>query len=284
MNSKFFKVVGFSILLTFLLSMTTIGLAVGKPDFVESNGKVDVTTDEATISVTGGGNVPFFHIQPKGNDSASYQVKFSGMQEFVDKNNDGVLSNSESVPQSKVSFPSQGWEFSGFSTTNDSSNNIAMIEFNFTSTGSPTIEVRNHIDIAKGNEIKFDLAISDYTWTSTNNSAKLAINFQIAGGNLTQGSSANDLSFGDASFSSVSTATTNDGDISVSTQIDSGNSFSLVYGHFNQSFVHDPSFSAIAGSSSGNTTVTGASLELLPILSSLIVIGIVLARKRTKNY
>ncbi len=286
MINKHFKIIAITMIMVFLLGPFVSGAtAVGKPVFTENNGKAEIKTDQATLSVTGGGNVPFFHIQLNGSNN-QYQVKFSSIQEFVDKNGNGMLDNGEAVPNSGVpALASLNWAFSGFKTVNDSSNNIQMINFNFTSAATnkdPGLSIDNHVDVSKGNQIKFDLAINHYTWTSTNNSAKLAVKFQISGGNLTQGSNNNDLSFGEAHFNSVSTASTPDGDINVTTQVDSGNSFYLIYNHFNNSFVHDPTFSAVAGSTTGTNT-SGVSLEVLPMLGGLAVIGIVYTKKRRTN-
>ena len=281
MQSNVFKFIATFLLLIFLFSSISEVAATGKPQFVESNGKVDVTTDQATISVTGGGNIPFFHIQ-LNNSKTAYEVKFSSIEEFVDTNGDGMFQQSEAVPNSGISLPSLNWAFSGFSNATDSNNNIQTLNFNFTTSSSskgPVLGLRNHIDVSKGNQLKFDLSVGQYTWTSNNDTAKLAVKFQIAGGNLTQGSSSNDLSFGDAQFNSVSTAQTPDGNINVHTEIASGNSFYLIYDHFKGNFTHDPTFSVVAGSSSGNAS-TGVSLGLLPILGGLAVIGIVYTKKR----
>ena len=289
MNTKYFKILAISMIVVFLLGPFVSGVAAtSKPAFTQSNGKVDVQTDQATISVTGGGNIPFYNIKLNGTSKASYEVKFSSIQEFVDKNGNGLIDNGELVPNSGVSLASLNWDFSGFSTTNDSSNNIQKIDFNFTSAASsknPEIQLRNHIDVSQGNSIKFDLIMAGYTWTSTNTSAKLAVKFQIAGGNITQGSNKNDLSFGEAQFSSVSTASTPDGNINVNTQVDNGNSFYLIYDHFNGNFEHDPTFSAVAQSGTDTTSskTSGVSLELLPILTGLALVGILYTKKRKVN-
>jgi hypothetical protein len=282
MKNKIFKIIAISLAIAMLFGMVAQASAHGSEiHFTHNNGKVDITTDEATISVTGGGNVPFYQIKLADNDSSNYQVKFSGLEEFVDKNNDGEFQNSESVPQSKLSFPGQDWTFSGFETINDTSNVVEKIDFNFTSSGTPMIELRNHIDVSNGNEIKFDIAIDNYDWTSTNNSAKLVIKMQITSGNLTKGSNSNDLTFGDAYFKSVSSAQTGDGDIDVSTQIENSNTFFLIYSHFNSSFIHDPTFGAVAGSNTNTTSRgPGISLEFLPILGGLTIISIIYTKKR----
>ncbi len=284
MQTKMFKILATAIIMIFLFGFVSGVAAAGKPqaNFSKSNGQADISTGQATISVNGGGNVPFYHIKlNNSNDTTTYEVKFSSIQEFVDKNGNGLFDNGEAVPSSGISFPSLKWDFSGFYSTNDSNNNIQTINFNFTSTSTtkgPFIQLRNHIDVSKGNQIKFDLLISDYKWTSTNSSAKLAVKFQIAGGNLTQGANNNDISFGNAQFSSVSTASTPDGNINVNTQIASGNSFYLLYDHFNSNFTHDPTFSAVVSTTSSSTK--GLSLGLYPIVGGLAIIGIVFAKKR----
>ena len=279
MNSKGIKLIATFLMIAFLFSISTIGLASSQPTFSQSNGKATITTDQATISVTGGGNVPFFHIQLNGTKTTTYEVKFSSIQEFVDVKGNGQFQNSEAVQGSGISLPSLNWNFGGFNTTNDTNGNIQTINFNFTTSGTPSLQLRNHIDVSKGNQIKFDLIVKNYAWKSTNSSAKLAVGFQISGGNLTKGSGANDLQFGEASFSSISTASTPDGNINVATQIASGNSFYLIYNHFNDSFEHDPTFSAVSSSGTASQT-KGVGLELLPILAGLAVIGIVYTKKR----
>lgn len=262
-------------IMAFLLGPFVSGVAAaGQPQKSFSNGQANITTDQATISVNGNANTPFYRIK-LNNSSTTYEVKFMSVQEWV---------NNKAVPSSGISMPSVGWTFSNFNTVNDSSNNIQSINFNFTSTASvkknePSIQLDNHVNVANGNQIKFDLIINNYAWTSKNTSAQLAVKFQIAGGNISQGTNKNDLSFGDAHFNSVSTASTPGGNVNVNTQVESGNSFYLVFDHFNGNFSLDPTFSAVAGSSTGNTT-SGVSLSLLPIIGGLAVVGIVYTAKK----
>ena len=274
MQSKVFKLLAFSIIMIFIFGYVSGVAAAGKPQKNFSNGQADITTDQATISVNGNGNIPFFHIK-LNNQNTTYEVKLVSIQEWV---------NNKAVPSSGISMPSLGWTFSNFNTVNDSNNNIQSINFNFTSKtngNGPSIQLDNHVNIANGNQIKFDLIIKNYVWISNNASAQLAVKFQIAGGNLTQGSgsNSNNLSFGDAQFNSVSTASTPDGNINVATQLDGKTTFYLIYNHFSESFEHDPTFTAVVTNSTGTAT-KGLGLEFLPIISGLAVIGIVFAKKR----
>lgn len=285
MNSKTLKLLAAGILIAFSFGLVSEVSAVGKSNFDKNSGKADIQTNQAEISVTGGGNVPYYHLQ-LNNSKSSYEVKFSGIQEFVDNNGDELFQNSESVQGSSLNFPSSGWDFSNFSNTTDSSGNIAKIDFNFTHTSNngPNIQLRNHIDFSTGNQIKFDIVVDKYQWKSTNDSAKLVISMQITGGSLKNNTNNNDVTFGDAFLKSVSSAQTSGGDINVDTQVGSGNTLYLIYGHFNSGFVHDPTFGAVVGTSTNSSSVnTGVSLEWFPIISGLVVIGLVYTKKRKNN-
>ena len=85
MNIKTLKFLAIGIMIAFLFGSVSGVSAIGKPNFDKSSGKAEVQTDQADISVTGGNNVPFYHIQ-LNNSKTSYEVKFSGMQEFIDSN------------------------------------------------------------------------------------------------------------------------------------------------------------------------------------------------------
>lgn len=274
MQSKVFKLLAITMIMIFIFGYVSGVAAAGQPQKNYSNGQANITTSQAAISVNGNGNLPFFHIK-LNNQNTTYEVKLVSAQEWV---------NNKAVPSSGISMPSLGWTFSNFNTVNDSSNNIQSINFNFTSSAKksgPLIQLDNHVNIANGNQIKFDLIVNNYVWTSHNTSAQFAVKFQIAGGNLTQGSgsNSNNLSFGNAQFNSVSTASTPNGNINVATQLASKNSFYLIYNHFNGNFTHDPTFSAVVSSNTASTT-KGLGLELLPVISGFAVIGIVIAKKR----
>ena len=274
MNSKEFKIIASIVMIAFLFSTSTTGFATGNPVYNQSNSIVNVTTNQGSISVTGNGNVPFFHIQ-LNSSSTAYEVKFVSLQEFVDKNNNGQFDQSESVPASINSLAAVSWNFSGFKTitsTSDSNSTVQKIDFNFTSTtSSPSIQLRTHIDLSQGNQLKFDLVISNYTWKSSDSAAMLAVKFQIAGGNLT--GSGNTLEFGNAKFSTVSSATTSSGNINVSTQIDTGSTFYLLFNHFSNGFELDPTFSV----SSSNST---PGFEILPLAGGLMIVAIVVLKNK----
>lgn len=281
---KILQLLAITMMIAFLFGSVTGVSAVGKPNFDKSNGKADVQTGQADISVTGGSNVPFYHIQ-LNNSKTAYEVKFSSMQEFVDSNGDGLFQSNEAVKGSSFNFPSTNWAFSNFATKNDSNGNIDQVDFNFTSTSNNglSIQLRNHIDFSNGNQIKFDIAVSNYSWKSTNDTAKLVISMQITGGTLKNSTNSNDVTFGDAFLNSVSTASTSSGNINVKTQVANGNTLYLIYDHFNGGFVHDPTFGAVVGTNTSGSNTTGVSLGWFPILSGLAVIGLIYTRKRSEK-
>ncbi len=280
MDKKQFQISAIIVVVVFLTSIGAGATTNTNPHVSEANGKVDVVTNQATISVTGGGNIPFYHIQSK-NSNTNYLVKFVSLEEFNDKNNDGQFQHNELVPKSYSSFPSLGWKFSGFLLTNDSSNNIQKIDFSY---NSSTIELDNHINVANGNQIKFDIIINQYSWLST--SSSLAIKLQISGGSLSKNSEGNDVSFGNAYLKTVTTAQPTSGNVPVSPQVDSANSLYILINHFDGKMILDPLFgvtntSGNSGSSSNSTNTAG--LELFPILGSCIAIGIIGSKKRYHN-
>lgn len=290
MQSKLFKMIAVTIMIAFLSGFASASVAVGNPTTLAPpmNGKVTVTTSQASISVTGGNNVPFYHIQLT-NSNKSYEIKFQNLQEFVDSNNDGQFQNSELVPLSSTSFPGLGWNFSGFNTVNDTNGNIQNVNFNFTHTATTSISLNNHIDVANGNQVKFDILLNNYLWQSSNTSAKLAIKIQVAGGNLTAGANANDLSFGSGFFNTVSTASSPNGNVGVTTQIVNTNTFYIIFDHFSSNITLDPLFGVLStsGSTSGPTSNTSPSsthstpgFEVIALLGGLAVIGLITAKKR----
>ena len=299
MQKKFLQIGAFLIIIAFVSGFATNVSAVGNPQPLEANGIVSVQTNLGNISVTGGDNVPFFHIKLNGTPNNAYQVNFLSMQEFVDKNNDGLFQTNEIVPNSNSPFPGIGWAFSGFNLVNDSNNNLQMVNFNFSHDVAPMLAISNHVNVTAGNQIKFDLALNQYTWKSNNNSAKLAISLKVAGGVLSKDNSKNDLTFGNAFFNTVDTADSNGNTISVTTQIGTGSTFYLIFDHFDGNFTLDPLFgvnsvsststnsatSTSSGSSSSSSTVGSSSsktaaLDIFPVLGSIAVLGLVIKQKR----
>ena len=294
MQSKLQKIVALTVMIAFISGLASSVVAIGNPGFTQANGVVDITTSQATISVTGGSNVPFYHIQ-LSNSNTSYLVKFQDLEEFVDKNGDGLFQSSELVPLSTTTFPGLNWNFSGFNTVNDSTGNVQLVNFNFTHNTAPMIDLNNHINVTNGNQIKFDINLSQYSWVSTNSSAKLAIKMQVAGGNLTSGANSNNITFGSAYFNTVSTATSTSGNIDVTTQIVNTNTFYIIFNHFNANVTLDPLFGVLSTSSTGSVSTSNSStnnsigqsatssapgFEALSILAGLAVVGIVINKKR----
>lgn len=290
MRTNLLKIGAAFLMIACLSGFASGAVAANGPNFSQANGIATISTGTAKFTVTGGNNVPDFHIQQNGSNS-NYLVKFVNMQEFVDKNNDGLFQQSEAVPLGQTIFPGQGWNFSGFQTTNDSNGNLSMLNFNFTHSGTPSIDLQNYVNITAGNQIKFNIALSQYTWKSTNSTAKLAIEMQVAGGNLSAGSG-NDLTFGNAFFNTVNTAVSNGATIGVSTQISTGNSFYIIIDHFNGNFTLDPLFgvtsvssstptsSATSSSSSNPSSSVTPGFEVIPFLAGFAVVGVVLIKRR----
>lgn len=302
MRSKIFKISAAFVMIAVLSGFATGATAAGDPHISQANGIATITTVQGTISVTGGDNVPFYHIQANGSNT-TYLVKFVNMQEFVDKNNDSLFQQNEVVPNSSTTFPGIGWIFSGFKTTNSTANSIQQVNFNFIHDVAPMLALTNYVNVTAGNQINFNIALSQYNWKSTNSTAKLAIEMQISGGKLQKGNSTNDLTFGNAYFNTVSNAQTSSGNITVTTQIANSNTFYLLFDHFNGNFTLDPLFgvnsipasgintsTSITGTTTINNPTTGTisttkttSLGILPILGGLAVIGLVTAKKKIKH-
>ena len=283
MNVNIFKLISLFLMIALLFSITTQEISSNNP-YAQANGVVTINTNRAIISVTGGSNVPFFQIQLNGSNQPA-KVKFSSIQEFVDTNNDGKFQTNESVALSGIALPSLTWTFGGFSTVNNSNGITASVGFNFTTNvGNSQMQFRTHINFSSGNSLKFDLVFKNYIWISTNPNAKLAIKFQITGGNLTTGVNASELLFGNAEFNSASTAATSSGSIDVSTQIDTASTFYLIFNHFNSGFELDPTFTVSntgSTSSSSNTSVKSSpGFEFIPLVAGLSVIGIVYTKRR----
>lgn len=285
MRTNLLKIGAAFVMIACLSGFASGSVAANGPSFSQANGIATISSSTAKFTVTGGNNVPDFHIQHSGSNT-NYLVKFMNMQEFVDKNNDGLFQQSELVARSQTTFPGQGWNFSGFHQTNDTNGNLSMLNFNFTHTGTPSIALQNYINIAAGNQLKFDIAVNQYSWTSTSTSAKLAIEMQIAGGNLSKGTG-NNLNFGNAYLNTVNTATSNGATIGVSTQISNGNTFYIIIDHFNANFTLDPLFgvnSVSSTSTPSNSSTPSASstpgFEVIPFVAGFAVIGIVLIHKR----
>lgn len=298
-----------------VFGLTVSGITQSTITYTYNSGKVEIETDSVIIKVTGGSNVPFYQLSVKGADSSEVQpeeqtteessgasfkigqseetdpekeqkdekgltkyiIKFSSLSEFIDNNNNSEFDSNEEVKKSAINFPSQDWIFSNFTADKDSNDEIEKIHFSFkTPTGvSPGIELRNHINIAKSNEIKFDIVITDYTWTSEDSDAQLAIKIQVLGGSLKEGSGGNDLEFDKAYVNFVNTADGENGPVDVSVSLGNSNTFYFIYDNFGSSLDHDPTFGAVPGASSGEGGSSGLSLELFSIMGAFTVIGII---------
>ena len=138
MYKNLFKISAAFLINAFISGFSFGVAAANGPQYSQANGIVSVQTPSATFSVTGGNNVPAFHIQHNGSNT-NYLVRFVDIEEFVDSNGNGQFSQNEAVIGGTTIFPGAGWNFSGFNTTNDTNGNIGMINFNFTHTTAPMI-------------------------------------------------------------------------------------------------------------------------------------------------
>lgn len=144
------------------------------------NKQVTLTTPALDVRVTTGGNVPHFMFwDPTYTDISTrlvYHVQFYQLIEFNDTDDDGLYTNgTDQVVAPILGLARVEWDFSGF-TTEEDDGTVTAVHFNFTLTDvqgpGPLypdlfLQLRCHINTTNDNELKFDIVISGWPWTST---------------------------------------------------------------------------------------------------------------------
>ncbi|MHA2501803.1 MAG: hypothetical protein ACXAE3_02855 [Candidatus Kariarchaeaceae archaeon] len=262
MNVK--KMQLFGALLGLVLVMgATSGNAV---TLAQGGGNVTVATDELTVKITGGGNVPMYQFWDTEDDSTKYKLQFSAVFEAEDNEENGTLGvydlgEDKKVGPTNIALASLSWEFSDFENDTDGS-----IHFNLTSTATNdgmTIQFNNHLYAGEENSMKFDVVINNYTFDSVDTILVFAFKLLVQNGDEdVDGESEQDgdtVSFGDGFFQSEETAVS-DGkvvNVGLSTGSDEGSKIYLAYGQFSGDLVHDPTVGVQASAVIPDDTTTG---------------------------
>lgn len=227
----------------------TIGMTSGQQE--QGSNNIHIETDSIAIDITGGQNVPKFSFWSLDDNETVYRVQFARIFEVLDNNSNGVYDKADNesvVPQSNQALAPLTWEFSEEVTSD------GLTSFNITSSGADfTIQFRNHINESEAN-LKFDVVLEGYTWTSDDPSALFVLGFMLESSSNNASLDGNNVQFGeDAFFESVNTASTNDGDIgvSLSTGVEEESPMVyLAYEQFTGGFVHDPTIGVQAKTTS----------------------------------
>ena len=189
------------------------------------------------------------------------------------------LGTDKKVPASDLSLASLTWEFSELITETNSLGDVTAIDFSLnTTTGSrnPTaddtlIQFDNHIDRDDGAQLKFDVIIDNYEFSSSESILVLGFKIQSQGDVSQDGQT---VSFGDGFFHSEDTASDDNGEISVGlsqANEDGNGKLYLAYEQFTGKMIHDPTIGVGSSPDGGVVEDTDQNLgddsDVLPKLS-----------------
>ncbi|TXT61388.1 MAG: conserved exported protein of unknown function [Promethearchaeota archaeon] len=171
-----------------LLLVSSVAVAQqNKYQYKKQAGKVEVTTPNLAVKITGAGNVPHFHFWNPNDTQKDYHVMFVRIFEFNDTDNDGTYTiDGDKLLGTPLALPSENWDVSEINVEKEG-DEVQAIHFNFTNNASQQgvgkpqsevfIQLRMHVYAASSNEIKFDVIISDWNWES--DSSYLALQYTI---------------------------------------------------------------------------------------------------------
>lgn len=138
--------------------------------------QVTLATDEMTVRVTTGGEVPHFLFWATNTTSVpapvTYHVQFHQIIEFNDTDADAAYTpGMDIVVHPILSLAAIRWDFSNF-VTDQEDDTVSMVHFNFTLDETQGqgyddlfVQLRFHMNASIPNELKFDIVISGWPWT-----------------------------------------------------------------------------------------------------------------------
>ncbi|MFX0212100.1 MAG: hypothetical protein ACFFDT_39370, partial [Candidatus Hodarchaeota archaeon] len=150
-------------------NMTQTGLTMDK-----NKKTVDIESEKLMVMINAGGQVPIYQFWSPTDNNTKFHVKFQKIQEFTDKNSNGLYENNETVDQRTLSLQSVRWILS------DAIVDDEQIRFNFTSESFQQsqfqefqIKIVNHIDLENATKLKFDIYMSGWPFLSEENMLSL---------------------------------------------------------------------------------------------------------------
>ena len=159
------------------------------------NGELDLQMDNFSIRILNETYPHFMFWNAMNQTGDQYHVRMMELVEFNDTNGDGIPQLSEEAPgQSALSLASGTWTISSIVTENDTDDNIIALHFNYTLTGiiipkfsGLQFQLNFHmfmdnttisdgevsVEVAGGQELKFDVILSGWPWYAEGNQLAL---------------------------------------------------------------------------------------------------------------
>ena len=267
-----------------------------------STGIATLETDQIQVKITGLGEVPHFQYWSPEVDTVDYHVMFVKLFEANDTDSDGVFTNgTDTMVGPPFALPTADWAFSGF-YAEEVDGNVTAVHFNLTAsdefdprpggTGGAyghlpdmdpfnvTIQLRVHIYVESSYELKFDVILSGWQWTSDDSILVMQFTVTQSAHGQNQGTSdpagfyqeSTKFKFGNGYMQYNDTALAAQNEIQVKashragTGLEAGESIYLSFENFgNDTLVYDP------------TLGVEVSSTLPPDTNTLVIVGGVMA-------
>lgn len=257
--------------------------------------QVTLATEEMTVRVTTGGEVPhflFWATNATGNPAAvTYHVQFYQLIEFNDTDADETYTvGTDIVARPILALGAIRWNFSDF-ITGEEDGTVTEIHFNFTldEVQSPGyddlfIQLRCHMNATNPDDLKFDIIISGWPWAYSDTYLALRWDLMVQApgqhtyqhAHQTQYQSRT-YSFDGAYFSYKNTANAGATVVPVNSSIDEQTDrtrFYIVYPNFSdETLVHDPTIGLVSSS----TPIPGDLLVLFVVGAGALACGVIAA-------
>ncbi|MFX1474937.1 MAG: hypothetical protein ACFFCO_05605 [Promethearchaeota archaeon] len=257
--------------------------------------QVTLTTEDMTVRVTTGGEVPHFLFWATNTTGTpapvTYHVQFHQLIEFNDTNDDGTYTpGTDIVARPILSLAAIRWNFSGFITDQEDDTTTA-VHFNFTleEVQGPGyddlfVQLRVHMNASSPDELKFDIVISGWPWAYPDTSLALRwdLMVQLPGQHTYQHAHQTHYenrtcSFDGAYFSYRNTANAGNTEVPVNSSIDEQTDrtrFYIVYPHFSdETLEHDPTIGLVAPT----TPIPGDLVVLFVVGAGALACGVIAA-------
>jgi hypothetical protein len=257
--------------------------------------QVTLTTEEMTVRVTTGGEVPhflFWATNATGSQAPiTYHVQCYQMIEFNDTDADASYSpGTDMVARPILALAAIRWNFSGF-VTDQEGDTVTAVHFNFTldEVQGPGyddlfIQLRFHMNASSPADLKFDIVISGWPWAYSDTFLALRWDLMIQSpgqhtfqhAHQTQYQSQT-YSFDGAYFSYRNIANAGATEVPVNSSIDEQTDrtrFYLVYPNFSdETLEHDPTIGLVTPT----TQIPGDLVVLFVVGAGALACGVIAA-------
>ncbi len=320
--------INFVAVIAALVLITSIPFATaqgqGMMNYQYSAGMATVTTEDIGVKVTAQNQVPHFMWWNATSPDEDYHVMFLKLFEAEDTNADGAYDPEvDRIIGAPYLLPSSNWNFSGFNVI-ETEFNTTEIHFNFTKTETftpptpvtttvttpsqmsefnVTIQLRVHISSANPDEMKFDIIISGWEWTSQDSLLVFQFTITMSDHGAEQGDreppvfaqEGNKFKFGEGYFEFANQAKAGETNIQVQgiqgspTGEEMGKSVYLAFEYFgNETLEYDPVLGiSSSGATDGTDTGDGGVIidynQLMLVAGGLSVIVLVLVIVKMKR-